>query len=197
VARVLIVEGADRGLRLAGALVGEGHAVRMVAADPSRRADVEKTGAECFLGSPNRLATMRGALEHVTVACWLVAGGAGRDDDPELVKALHGSRLEQFLSSAIDSTLRGFVYDATGGVRAEVTVEGERIVSETAARNSIPIAIVRGGVEGEDAWLTQTLAAVASLLETSDEGAQARYADSYIPESRSAFEGEGSTQEDS
>jgi hypothetical protein len=195
VARMLIVEGGERGLRLARALVEEGHAVRAVIGDDSRRAPIETVGAECFHGTPDRLATLRGALEHVTVACWLLATLDDRDAD--LVRALNGPRLEQFLSSAVDSPLRGFVYDAAGSVPAEVLAQGERIVSETAARNSIPVAIVKAGAEDEEAWLTQALAAVNWLLEGGATGEKSRYADSHIPKSRSAFEHEASTQEDS
>lgn len=192
---MLIVEGGERGLRLARALVEEGHAVRVVVADDSRRARIEAVGGECFLGSPDRLATMRGALEHVTVACWLLSDLDEHDRD--LVRALHGSRLEQFISSAIDSTLRGFVYDAAGSVAAEVLTEGERIVSETAARNLIPIAILRAGTGNEEAWFAQAHAAVNWILDGGDRDAWSRYADSNIPQSRSAFESEASTQEDS
>jgi hypothetical protein len=195
VARVLIVEGGKRGLRLARVLVEEGHAVRVVTDDDSHRAHIEAVGGECFLGTPGRLVTMRGALEHVTVACWLLADLDERD--PDLVRALHGSRLEQFISSAIDSTLRGFVYDASGSVPAEVLKEGERIVSETAARNLIPIAILRAGTGHNEAWLTQAHAAVSWILDGGDRHAWSRYAGSDIPESRSAFESEASTQEDS
>ncbi len=194
-ARVLIVEGGGRGLRLAGALVAEGHAVRVVGDDSSRGAQIKAVGAECFLGTPDRLATLRGALEQVTVACWLLADLDERD--PDLVRALHGSRLEQFISSAIDSTLRGFVYDAAGSVPAEALAEGERIVSETAARNLIPIAILRVGVRDEEAWLAQARGAVNRLLGGDDMGEGSRYAGSNIPKSRSAFENEASTQEDS
>ena len=194
-ARVLIVEGGERGVRLAQVLVEEGHAVRVVAGEESRRAHIEAAGGECYLGTPDRLATIRGALEHVTVACWLLSDLDGRDAD--LVRALHGSRLEQFISSAIDSTLRGFVYDAAGSVPPEVLREGERIVSETAARNLIPIAILRAGTGNEEAWLAQAYAGVRWILEGGDRHAWSRYADSDIPESRSAFESEASTQEDS
>jgi hypothetical protein len=195
VARVLIVEGASRGLRLAGALVGEGHAVRVVTSDPERRDAIEQAGAECFLGIPNRLATLRGALEHVTIACWLLADASG---DPELVRALHGPRLERFVCGAIDTTLRGFVYEAGGSaVPTELLAQGERIVSETAAHNSIPAAILTVDPLDSDAWLAQARAAVSSLLEGREPGAEARYAIAYIPKSRSAFDGEASTQEDS
>lgn len=194
-ARVLIVEGAHRGLCLAAELIGEGHAVRIVASDPERRADVEATGAECFLGTPNRLGTLRGALEHVAVACWLLADAHG---DPELVRALHGPRLEQFLCGAIDSTLRGFVYEAAGAaVPAEVLAEGERIVSETAARNSIPVAILTADPAHVDSWSAQARAAVGSFLESGRQDGSARYAGAHTLKSRSAFDDEASTQEGS
>jgi hypothetical protein len=162
VARVLIVEGADRGLRLAETLLADGHAVRATTSDPIRAGAIEAVGGECLLGTPERLATLRGALEHVTVACWLLA----EVEDPELARALHGPRLERFLGDAIDSTLRGFVYE-TGGtaVPAQVLSGGERIVSETARLNSIPVALLTVDPLDLDAWLEQALAAIGGLLE--------------------------------
>lgn len=162
-ARVLIVEGASRGLRFAEALLDEGHAVRVVTAAPERRGKIEAIGAECFLGTPDRLATLRGALEHVTIACWLLADVGG---DEEFVRALHGPRLERFVCGAIDSTLRGFLYEAGGSVvPPEVLAEGERIVSETAARNLIPVAILTADPLDVDAWLAQARSALGALLE--------------------------------
>jgi hypothetical protein len=195
VARILIVEGASRGLCLAGALAAEGHAVRAVTSDSARRDAIEQAGAECFLGTPDRLATLRGALEHVTIACWLLADASGH---PDLVRALHGPRLERFLCGAIDTTLRGFVYETGGSaVPREAFAEGQRVVSETAALNSIPTAILTVDPLDRDTWLMRAHAAVSTLLEGHDPGAEARYADGYIPKSRSAFDSEASTQEDS
>jgi hypothetical protein len=180
---------------LAGALSAEGHAVRVVTSDPGRRTAIERAGAECFVGTPDRLATLGGALEHVSIACWLLADASG---DPELVQALHGPRLERFISGAIDSTLRGFIYEAGGHVvPAAAFAKGERIVSETAARNSIPAAILTVDPLDSDVWLAQACATVSALLEGRDPCAEARYADIYIPKSRSVFDGEASTQEDS
>ncbi len=161
-ARVLIVEGADRGLRLAEMLIANGHAVRATTSDPVRAGAVKAVGGECLLGTPERLATLRGALEHVTITCWLLADV----EDPELARALHGPRLQRFLGDAIDSTLRGFVYE-TGGtvVPAQVLADGERIVSETARLNSIPVALLTVDPLNLDAWLAQALAAIRGLLE--------------------------------
>lgn len=111
-ARILIVGGGCRGRRLAVELVGErGHAVRIVTRSEPGRATIEAAGAECLIGTPDRLATLRGALEGVTIACWMLATARG---EPERVRALHGSRLESFLGQAIDTTMRGFVYEAPG-----------------------------------------------------------------------------------
>ncbi len=112
-ARVLIVGGGCRGRRLAAELVGEGsgHAVRIVTRTEAGRGEIEASGAECLIGSPDRLATLRGALDGVTIACWLLATATG---ESEQVRALHGSRLESFLAQAIDTTMRGFVYEAPG-----------------------------------------------------------------------------------
>jgi hypothetical protein len=162
VARVLIVEGAHRGLLLAADLHAGGHAVRVITRDPGRRPGIEAVGGECLIGTPDRLATLRGALEHVTIACWLLADASG---DPELVRALHGPRLERFLCGAIDTTLRGFLYEAGGDVvPPEVLDEGTRIVSETATRNSIPVAILTVDPVRIEDWRVQACAAVDSLL---------------------------------
>jgi hypothetical protein len=186
VARILIVGGGCRSRRLAERLVGEGrHAVRIVTRTESGRGEIEASGAECLIGTPDRLATLRGALDGVTVACWMLATAEG---EPEQVRALHGSRLESFLGQAIDTTMRGFVYEApdtnesvaqAAGVHDALTrgvpgarrkapaaaiAEGERIVSAIASRNAIPLAIVRADPRDLDAWLTDAHGAVNALL---------------------------------
>jgi hypothetical protein len=162
VARVLIVEGGGRGLRLARGLIEAGNAVRVVSSEATAREPVEALGAEFQIGTPHRLATLRGALEHVTIVCWLLADAKG---PLECVRALHGARLAQFLRWAVDTTVRGFLYEAGGTVvPAEVLAGGERIVWETAARNSISAAILAADPSDLRAWLAQALATVASLL---------------------------------
>jgi hypothetical protein len=158
---------------LAEALLAEGHAVRISTSAPERRTPIEAAGAECVLGTPERLATLRGALEHVTIACWLLADGGS----PERMRAVHGPRLERFLCDAIDSTLRGFLYE-TGGdaVPGELLEQGGRIVSETAALNSIPVAITTADPREPGSWLVDTRSAIASLLEGRNAGIESRHA---------------------
>jgi hypothetical protein len=189
VARILIVGGGCRGLRLSELMVERGHAVRATSRRESRRAAIESTGAECWIGTPDRLATLRGALENVTVACWMLA--CARGDEHEL-SALHSSRLEFFLGQAIDTTARGLIYDAwpirttDGSPRspsAEMLAEGARTFRSLTELNAIP-AVVLGGRESADAgddgggwgsdgggwgsddtaWLAAACDAVAALL---------------------------------
>ena len=159
-ARVLIVGGGARGRCLATQLVGDGgHAVRIVTRTESGRAAIEAAGAECLIGTPDRLLTLRGALDGVTIACWLLATARG---PREQVRALHGSRLQAFLGQAIDTTMRGFVYEAPAG--NELTAAGERIVRADASRNAIPVAFVRADPGRLDGWLADAHAAVDALL---------------------------------
>lgn len=166
------------------------HAVRVTTRTEAGRAAIEAAGAECWIGTPDRLATLRGALENVTIACWLLAQAHG---EPETVAALHGSRLEFFLSQAIDTTVRGLIYDATPGrVAPAALAEGERLARTLTKLNAIPLAVLGagdgdggsaaagagasgedprgagaegGGAPGEDeAWVAQAAAAVERLL---------------------------------
>jgi hypothetical protein len=81
----------------------------------------------------------RGALAHVAIVCWL-----------------DGSSPERFLLRAVDSSMRGFVYQAAGV---------EQSVLETAARNSIPVAILTADPGDLDTWLGRALEAIGALLE--------------------------------
>ncbi|HEV3319761.1 MAG TPA: hypothetical protein VG053_08545 [Solirubrobacteraceae bacterium] len=161
-ARVLIVGGGCRGRRLAAWLVEGGHAVRITTREEAGRAAIESTGAECLIGTPDRLASMRGALEGVTIACWML--GTARGDRVQ-VEALHGSRVESFLGQAIDSTMRGFVYEAAGPTVGEgIRVEAERIVRTVAERNAIPVAILRADIADPEIWQAEAQATVEMLL---------------------------------
>jgi hypothetical protein len=163
VARILIVGGGCRGRRFAERMVEHGHAVRATTRGEAGRAAIEATGAECWIGTPDRLATLRGALENVTIACWMLACARGSDEE---IAPLHSSRLEFFLSQAIDTTARGLVYDAwavpggagemggasgedADGVDArhptsEMLAAGARIFRSLTELNAIPAVVLEG-----------------------------------------------------
>ncbi len=143
-------------------MVGEGHALRVTTRTEEGRAAIEATGAECWVGTPDRLATLRGALENVTIIFWLLGSAVG---SPQAVRALHTSRLEFFLTQAIDTTVRGFVYEARGTTTPpDVLLDGERTVRAITERNAIPTAFLTADPSDVGGWLADARAAVDSLL---------------------------------
>jgi hypothetical protein len=162
VARLLILGGGCRGLDLARALAGEGHAARIVTRRSERRAEIEHAGAECWIGDPDRLATLRGALEGVTIVCWLLGTAVGTE---ESLCELHGPRLRSFIGQAIDTTMRGFVYEAPGSVGSEMLREGERIAVDACSYNEIPLAVLREDPQASG-WQREARYAVDNLLKT-------------------------------
>jgi hypothetical protein len=162
VARMLIVGGGCRGRQLAIALVGEGHAVRITTRSEAGRAAIEASGAECWIGTPDRLATLRGALDSVTLVYWALGSAVG---SAEALEELFGPRLELFLTQAIDTTVRGFVYEARGtSTPPGVLAAGERTVRQMTERSAIPAAFLTADPDDLDAWLAQASAAAATLL---------------------------------
>jgi hypothetical protein len=142
-------------------MVAVGHAVRITTRSDDARAAIERSGAECWIGTPARLATLRGALDAVTIACWLLGTATGAADE---VAALHSTRLEYFLTQAIDTTVRGLVYEAAGTVSPQALDEGRARARALADRNAIPAAFLLADPRDTDAWLAEALAAIESLL---------------------------------
>ena len=127
-ARVLVVGGGScRALELTRGLVADGHAVRAVTRSEARRGEIEAAGAECWLGDPDVVGTLRYALENVTLVLWLL-GHVARAE-------LHGPRLAMLLERTIDTTARGLVYEAG-------PPEGVELVERVCGFNAIPYRIV-------------------------------------------------------
>lgn len=161
-ARILIVAGGCRGRQLASGLTAAGHVVRITTRTEAGRAPIEATGAEAWIGTPDRLATLRGTLDGVTILCWLLGSAAGSSSELE---ALHTLRLQFFLSQAVDSTMRGFLYEACGnGAAAPALSEGARIARGLAAGNAIPARFLLADPDDVAAWLSEARSAIDSLL---------------------------------
>jgi uncharacterized protein YbjT (DUF2867 family) len=133
VARVLIVGCGCRGQELARELVAAGHAVRGTTRDPARADAIAATGAEPYVGDPDRIGTLMEALAGVTILCWLF----GTLPDPDL----HGGRLRMLFEKLVDTPVRGVVYEAA-------LPEGEAIARDAAGRWQIPVEIVAPGGAG-------------------------------------------------
>jgi nucleoside-diphosphate-sugar epimerase len=129
-ARVLIVGCGCRGQELARALVAAGHAVRGTTRDSARGEAIAATGAEPYVGDPDRIGTLMDALRGVTILVWLF--GTVPDVD------LHGGRLRMLFEKLVDTPVRGVVYEAA-------LPAGEAIARDAAERWMIPVEIVAPG----------------------------------------------------
>ena len=158
-ARLLVVGGGCRALDLAAQMRTEGHAIRAVTRDPSKRARIEEAGAECVIADPDRIGTLRYALDNVTLVLWLLATATGDN-----VAALHGSRLEMMLWRTIDTTARGIVYEAAGTVDAQTLAQGRALVERFAAYNEIPLHVLTADPRDRAAWLRAARSGVDELL---------------------------------
>jgi nucleoside-diphosphate-sugar epimerase len=159
--RALIVGGGCRGLDLARGLLADGHAVRAVTRTETARPAIEAAGAECWIGDPDVIGTLRYALDNVTVLLWLLGTATG---DRERVAALHGSRLRMMLEKTTDTTVRGVVYEAAGPVAPQVLAGGVEEMRLAQRTNEIPFALLQADPADREAWLAAAGDAIGSLL---------------------------------
>ncbi len=160
-ARVLIVGCGCRGRELARALRAQGHAVRGTTRAETGRAAIEASGAEVWIGDPDRIASISYALDGVTILCWLMGSATGT---PEHLAALHGSRLKMLLERTIDTTVRGVVYEAAGTVDGALLAAGAETVRAACTYSEIPHAVLTADPADHAGWLAGALASVAELL---------------------------------
>src|SRR5881409_674527 len=132
-----MVGGGCRGLALARELIEDGHAVRATTRGEARRSQIEAAGAECVIADPDRIGSLRYALDNVTLLLWLLGTAQGAN-----VGDLHGSRWAMMLEKTIDTTVRGVVYEAAGSVDADVLRAGSREGARLAAYNEIPLRVI-------------------------------------------------------
>ncbi len=159
--RVLLVGGGCRGRALTRELLADGHAVRAVTRAEAGRAAIEELGAECWIGDPDVVGTLRYALENVTVVVWALGTAAGSDSS---VAALHGPRLEMMLNKITDTTVRGVVYEAAGTVAPDVLAWGVEEMRLAHRTNEIPFAVLQADPADRVAWLAAAHEAIGSLL---------------------------------
>ena len=153
--------GGCRGRALAADLVQAGLAVRTTSRGGAARAAIERAGAECWDGTPDVVGSLRYALENVTVMMWALGTASGH---PDHLAALHGSRLEMMLWTAIDSSARGVVYEAAGTVDPDLLVSGAGVVTRIGERAGIPFALLDAAPSPVERWVDEARAAVESLL---------------------------------
>ncbi len=146
---------------LARALVDRNHAARGTSRDPRREAEIEAAGAEAVIADPDRVATLVGALEHVTVVCILLGSATG---GAEQLDALHGARLEMLLTKLVDTTVHGVVYEAAGSVDRGLLRAGSERVSAFCTRSHASCVLIEADPADGSTWLKSAIEAVEQVL---------------------------------
>ena len=127
-----------RGRELAAALAEDGHAVRGTSRTEEGAAAIGRAGFEAVVADPERLGTIMGCLDGVSVVCWLMGSATG---GAQHLAALHGPRLETMLERLVDTPVRGFVYEAYGSVPGRLLDLGTAAVNAAAETWSMPVVV--------------------------------------------------------
>ena len=160
--RLMLVGAASaRGLALTRSLRAEDHAVRAVTRSEDHRAVLEAAGAEVWIGTPDRIGSLRNGLENVTILAWCLGNAAGPADE---VAPLHGSRWHMMLEKTIDTTVRGVLYESVGRVDPEVLAGGAAITRTMHEQNEIPYRLLAADPADADAWAAAAREQIDALL---------------------------------
>ena len=108
-----------------------------VTRDESKRVLLEDAGCECWIGDPDRIGTLRYALENATCCC----GCSGRSDVRRRAARL----------AAGDDARADRRHD--GARRAYEGRAGEAVVQAAHDRHGIPIAFLEADPSDVDAWV--------------------------------------------
>ena len=160
-ARALIVGCGCRGRALGAALKSGGWAVRGTSRSAAGLTAIEAAGIEPAAADPDRPGTLLELVGDVTLVFWLLATA---QDEPEVIAAIHGPRLERTLERLVDTPVRGFVYEAAGTVQAHRLETGRKLVEEAGRRWRIPYRVVTEAPDRHDSWLAAMEAAAAELI---------------------------------
>jgi hypothetical protein len=142
-------------------LRARGHAVRATTRDPANVGLIETAGAVAVVGDPDRIATLAGVFDHVSVACLLLGSASGAE---ESVASLHGPRLEMLLSRMLDTTVRGILYETVGTVDGAVLQRGADTVRAVCEDSRIPYELFAADPSDHATWLPAACQTIEALL---------------------------------
>lgn len=118
-------------------------------------------GIEPAVADPDRPGTVLDLVGDVTVVHWLLGTA---EAGPERISTIHGLRLEALLEKLVDTPVRGFVYEAAGGVPRRHLERGAAIVRSAAQTWRIPVEVVEADPADRDAWLDAMTSATQRLV---------------------------------
>lgn len=159
-ARALIVGCGCFGRELGGELLGRGWEVRGTSRSQAGLDSIEEAGLEPALADPDRPGTILDLIGDVTAVVWLLGSAV---DEPEVIAAIHGPRLESLLERLVDTPVRGFVYEAVGGVQDARLAEGRGVVERAGATWRIPV-LIQESERSLDGWASELAGSLEVLL---------------------------------
>lgn len=159
-ARALIVGCGCRGRSLGTALIADGWQVRGTSRREAGLELIEAAGIEPAEADPDRIATLAGHVEGVTVVYWLLGSVVGAAE----AEAVNGPRLERMLEEIVDTPVRGFVYEAAGRAGASALEAGSAAVHAARERWRIPVELVDADPGAHESWRAAMLAAAERLI---------------------------------
>jgi hypothetical protein len=115
------------------------------------------------VADPERPGSILDQVADVTLVFWLLGAALG---EPGALAALHGEKLARVMEKLVDTPVRGFVYEAAGGVEHDHLERGAAIVREAAERWRIPVEVVARDPRDWEAWTDAMLAAAERLTGT-------------------------------
>jgi uncharacterized protein YbjT (DUF2867 family) len=160
-ARALIVGCGCRGRSLGARLAEAGWTVRGTTRDAARTGEIQADGIEAAIADPAHPGTILELIGDVTVVHWLLGDAQGESAE---IETLHGTSLEALLEKLVDTPVRGFVYEAAGGVAAESRQRGAALLRSAAQTWRIPVEIVDSDPAEPEQWLDTMFEATQRLL---------------------------------
>ena len=148
-ARALIVGCGCRGRLLGERLAAAGWAVRGTSRREEGLAEIEATGIEPALADPERPGTLLDLVGDVALVYYLLGSAEGSVEELE---AIHGPRLDGLLGKLVDTPVRGFVYEAAGGVDPALLDGGAELVRSAGATWRIPYEVVAEAAPDHERW---------------------------------------------
>ncbi len=162
-ARALIVGCGCRGRLLGGRLAAAGWAVRGTSRHEEGLAAVGAAGIEPAEADPERPGTLLDLVADVALVYYLLGSAVGPAEE---VAAIHGPRLERLLEKLVDTPVRGFVYEAEGGVDAGLLAGGAELVRAAGDTWHIPHEVVTEAPADHGEWASQMADLALELLKS-------------------------------
>jgi uncharacterized protein YbjT (DUF2867 family) len=138
-ARALIVGCGCRGRTLGGQLRAKDWQVRGTSRREEGLAAIEAAGLEAALADPAAPGMVLDLVGDVAVVVWLLGSAVGSVEE---LAGLHGRALERLLERIVETPVRGFLYEAKGGVDPALLARGREAVATASTRWRIPSAVL-------------------------------------------------------